>query len=446
MQNRKVKLEDGTVCEITGELGDGGQGVVYKVKNLGDGKTYALKYYKKPMSKPFIDNLRKNILNGSPDESFIWPLALAEPVGPNKDKYGYLMELYGKEYVSYAKVVKGVKSFPTKEMQISALIDIVDSFETLHARGYSYQDLNDGGIVFDCERGKVLICDNDNVAPTNLGIMGKFKYMAPEVAIGMFVPDKYSDRFSLAVLLFMLLTHAHPLDGRLRLQKALTAQFQNKIYGTSPVFIFDPNDASNRPDPVMDKTVLKFWPTIPKFVQDLFVKAFTSGLAKVGKTRAEIEIERQARTSEREWREALNRWLDNMASCPHCKMGIVPDVKDGAIKETVCPHCAKQVKLKAPVLIVKRNGKPVREIVLDDDKQIAKCRISGEKSNEPAATVIRSKKNASVLGLTNHMDYGWKCSQDGAKDRLINPGETVPALNGVNIEFDYTYSGEIKIN
>ena len=58
----------------------------------------------------------------------------------------------------------------------------------------------------------MLICDNDNVAPygDNLGIAGKCRYMAPEVVLGKKRPDLHTDRFSLAVVLYLLLFLNHP--------------------------------------------------------------------------------------------------------------------------------------------------------------------------------------------------------------------------------------------
>ena len=92
---KEIRLEDGTVLELQGDtktkvkfggclLGDGGQGIVYRVRNKKDGKYYALKMYREPMSKAFIDNLRNNIVKGAPDDSFIWPLGLTEPQGKSR--------------------------------------------------------------------------------------------------------------------------------------------------------------------------------------------------------------------------------------------------------------------------------------------------------------------------------------------------------------------------
>ena len=433
------------IYELGAKLGEGGQGAVYKVKCLEDGKSYALKVYKNAMSVDFIKNLSDNIAKGAPNPSFLWPLGLTEPLGPKKDRYGYLMDLFNPAYSSFVKIMKGKVNFPSKEMQIAALIGLVDAFEVLHAKGYSYQDLNDGGIRINCTTGEVLICDNDNVAPygENLGILGKFKYMAPEVAIKMFRPDKHSDRFSLAVLLFLLLTHAHPYDGVQRLAGQLTPALQQKVYGTEPVFIFHPTDASNRPDPQMDINAIKAWPTLPPFIQDLFIKTFTSGMPKIGMKRDKIEIDRQQRPSEKEWRDAFHRWLDTVAACPSCGKGICVEVENNQIKDIKCPHCGKKVKVSVPVLIIRRRGKVIRTVVLEDGKTVAKSSVTKERSNEPAFIIRRSKKRADVYGIENLLPYQWKCVQQGASDRLVKTHEVVAALNGVNIEFDYDFSGEI---
>lgn len=460
--NNIILLEDNSPVLLQGDpkkriknggslLGQGGQGAVYKVKK--DGKTLALKIYANEMSTAFIDNLRKNIIKGSPNTSFLWPIALTKPLGKNKNRYGYIMECYdSQKYSSFSDIVKGKVNFPSKNMQLEALIDLVDAFEVLHANGYSYQDLNDGGVRFDVNKGKVLICDNDNVAPSGINIpmdnhghyiKGKFKYMAPEVAIGMFKPDKHSDRFSLAVLMFMILLHAHPYDGIKRLSGPLTPKLQEKIYGTEPVFIFNPYDNSNKPDPQVDTNAIKAWPLLPNFIQKLFIKTFLSGMPSPTKTKDELEIERQARTSEKEWRQALQKWKDTMVSCPICHLTFATVIEQNQLKQTQCPHCKKQVKVELPILIIKKNGKIERTIVLEEGKQIAKSSVTNEKSNETAFIVKRSKKVADVFGLENNLPYDWKCSQQGAKDRLIKINEIVPALNGVHIEFDYIYSGEI---
>ena len=96
-----------------------------------------------------------------------------------------------------------------------------------------------------------------------------------------------------------------------------------------------------------------------------------------------------------------------------------------------------------PILLIRKNGKIVRTIILEDGKQIAKRTVTNEHSNEPAFVVKRSKKVSDAYGIENLLNYQWKCSQFGAKDRLVKTNEFVGAFNGVHIEFDYVYSGDI---
>ena len=138
----------------------------------------------------------------------------------------------------------------------TAAIHIIQAFRELHNRGYSYQDINNGNFFIKPDTGDVLICDNDNVSPegTNLGIMGKQRWMAPEIVTGG-DPDKQSDRFSLAVVLFRLLFINHPLEGRYSTPPCMTKELEKRYYGTAPIFIYDPDNDRNRPIPGTDQNL-----------------------------------------------------------------------------------------------------------------------------------------------------------------------------------------------
>ena len=76
----------------------------------------------------------------------------------------------------------------------------------------------------------VLICDNDNVTGNgnSLGVMGKARYMAPEVVRGA-TPDKVTDRYSLAVILYLLLIGNHPLEGAKTNVPVLTSKYEKRF-------------------------------------------------------------------------------------------------------------------------------------------------------------------------------------------------------------------------
>lgn len=52
----------------------------------------------------------------------------------------------------------------------------------------------------------------------------------------------------------------------------------NQLYGTHPVFIFDPNDKSNRPVKGYQDNALIYWDLYPQNLRDLFTQAFTVGI------------------------------------------------------------------------------------------------------------------------------------------------------------------------
>ena len=182
--NSSVRTTDGEEILVKDELGEGGQGTVYKV--LYKGKERALKWYSFGVgdnTDRFYENLERNIGRGIPAPTFLWPLALTEL---QKGKYfGYVMELRSGDYKDFGAFLLKRVCFKNYSAIVNAALQITASFRKLHNMGLSYQDLNDGNFFINPETGDVLICDNDNVSPDgfNLGILGKPSYMAPEVAL-----------------------------------------------------------------------------------------------------------------------------------------------------------------------------------------------------------------------------------------------------------------------
>jgi len=240
----KVNLTNGVQAKIVKELGRGGQGIVYLV-DLG-GKQMALKWYLKAPDNKFYKNLEENISKGSHSDAFLWPEYLTRK---EKGSYGYIMKLRPQGYYEFGQYLLARRQFGSFEAMLNAAMKICEGFYKLHLSGLSYQDLNDGNFFIEPQSGDVLICDNDNVMPDGRksGIMGKARYMAPEV-VGGKAPDKYSDRFSLAVILFMLFYGNHPFEGsRVLACPCMTETFEKKFYGSEILFIYDDNGTHTNP-------------------------------------------------------------------------------------------------------------------------------------------------------------------------------------------------------
>ena len=185
-----IPLEGGKKATIIKKLGEGGQGVVYSVKI--DGKDYALKWYtfRFQNKKNFRKNLQENIKNGAPDSKFLWPLFLTEEIN---NSFGYVMNLRTSNFSDFSDILNNKVKFTSTEKLITAALNIVNAFRTLHRKGLSYQDLNDGNFFIDVNTGDVLICDNDNVTPDGMknpgNVGGKPGYLAPEIVCGKSYPN-----------------------------------------------------------------------------------------------------------------------------------------------------------------------------------------------------------------------------------------------------------------
>jgi serine/threonine protein kinase len=287
-------------------IGEGGQGQVYKVDY--DGQPKALKWYSgKKFDAPdkFYANLENNIKIGKPTSAFLWPEDVIEY---NGTAFGYIMDLRPSEYKDFSKFLVGKEGFDSVTAMVNASLHIVAGFRELHNKGYSYQDLNDGNFFVNPKNGDVLICDNDNVSEygKNSGIAGKARYMAPEIVAKKAEPNKQTDRFSLAVVLFLLWTRGHPLEGKNGHPVCMDAAHEKKIYGENPVFIFDPADTSNRPVIGVDTGAIANWPFLPLYCQEMFVKAFSK----------EVLSDPNKRIIEQEWLHLFIRMRAEVFKCP----------------------------------------------------------------------------------------------------------------------------------
>ena len=418
-----VKVKNGSEAKILGEFGSGGQGTVYHVKYQG--KDYALKWYHpnvfKDKAQAFYKNLENNINKGAPTKNFIWPLGVTEV---QSGSFGYLMDIRPQGYSELTEFFVGTKQkkqvhFASFTAISNAAINIVQAFRVLHNNGYTYQDINNGNFFINPQNGDVLICDNDNVSPygTNLGIMGKQRWMAPEVVTGG-DPDKYSDRFSLAVVLFRLLFINHPLEGKYSTPPCMTKELERKFYGTEPIFIMDPSDASNRPIPGTAYNLQLFWSVYPKYIKDMFIKAFSK----------EVMMNRNKRIIEKDWLDIFFRLRAETGKCPRCHKETFWDTTNESVG---CIECGQQVSTKSRLHLSKFN------LPIYDGLKVYKWHIdsSSEDIDTIIAEVIHNPNNPQLLGLSNVSNCTWKINLPDGSQRPLEAGKTVPVKDGFKIDF-----------
>jgi serine/threonine protein kinase len=310
------------------KLGEGGQGAVYEVDYNGAKK--ALKWYSgKRIANPkkFCENLENNIKIGKPSSAFLWPEAITEKQG---EAFGYIMDLRPPEYKDFSRFLIGRVGFASTNAITRTAMHITAAFRALHQKGYSYQDLNDGNFFIDPKTGNVLICDNDNVSEYGKasGIAGKSRYMAPEVVLGE-KPGIQTDLFSLSLILFLLWTNSHPLEGKAACVPCMDSKYEKRIYGEKPVFIFDPKDDTNGPVQGIHKGAIRRWPLLPDYLKAAFVKAFSKEVLKNPQDRIIVQ----------DWLRIFIRMRGEIDKCDCGEIYFADPVS-----QNLCPECKKNKK------------------------------------------------------------------------------------------------------
>lgn len=418
-RGQRIRTASGGELEIIQKLGEGGQGIVYKVNY--NGKQLALKWYfanKLKDADKFYRNIQNNIKKGAPTSAFLWPLEITEYY---EGSFGYLMELRPSEYKDFSLFLLAKVHFSGIEAIINAALCITNGFRELHNRGYSYQDLNDGNFFVNPKTGDVLICDNDNVAPygENLGIAGKCRYMAPEVVMGKKRPDNHTDRFSLAVVLYMLLFLNHPLEGKGTMCPCLTEELERKLYGSNPVFVWDPNTDSNRPVRGVHTNEIKLWPIYPEFVRKTFIKAFSQEQMIGGDT--------THRVIEKEWQEVFTSLRDVMMKCS-CGDETFIDPTQASNR---CINCGKNID--TPMFLKVKKYR----VALTSGKKLYACHVQYDSDDfrEARGEVVASRNNAALLGLRNDSNSTWEAILPNGTSKAYPSGQVIKLGKGMKINF-----------
>lgn len=430
-----VRLKEGTVLKskagesytVKQQLGAGGQGEVYAVENKGI--TYALKwYYAKSATKNQKDILDNLIMKGKPNDSFLWPQDLIYK--KEGEPFGYIMPLRPENYKGIIDMMKR-RAEPSFEALCRAAFNLTKGYRDLHSMGYCYRDISFGNVFFNPDTGDVLICDNDNVSYDGAvsGVYGTARFMAPEIVNGKAKPSTNTDLFSLAVLLFYMFMLNHPLEGKLEANiKCLDYLAMNRLYGTHPVFIFDPNDTSNRPLEGYQDNALIYWKIYPKQLKDMFTRAFTVGIHEPNK-----------RVTEAEWLDVFANLMSGIQNCQKCGAEVFYDTEKVEKNENhICWSCNSKVKM--PHIL--KTGKSI--VLLKEDAKIYSHHIKGDRDMETeVGVVVQNPKNPKLYGIKNKSKDNWTYIKTDGTQIPVAPGRSAAIAKDSKINFGQI-TGEFK--
>ena len=427
----------GGPVEVVRGLGGGSQGQVYEVE-VG-GERLALKWFLPACiarDRTLERRLGDCIRTTAPSEDFLWPLALLHPtpactarLRTRSPGFGYLMELRPEAYVGAHEHLAGRLSISLRNV-LRAGFFLADAFGALHLRGLCYRDVSIGNLFLEPGSGRILVCDNDNVGVNGQdpgGVLGTPGFMAPEVLLQQARPGTASDLFSLAVLLFRLLTRHDPLRGQMELAiRCLDEPARRRLYGEDPVFVFDPRDSRNRPDPIEHAAVLITWPIYPRTLQALFEQAFCAGLR---------DPARRVRTGQ--WRSTLAGCLDARRICPACGQEIFAEPDEAG--DAPCWSCG------APVPAGLRLRMPGGVVHAAADNELHPHHFDPrlpENLRTPLARVEAHPRDAALLGLRNLSPQGWSVDLSSGTRVALEPGRTCNLAAALRI---HTPAGTIAV-
>lgn len=415
----RIKTKYGGTVTVKQYLGEGGQGWVYQVDYNGQEK--ALKWYKpsglggKP--EAFYENIDNNIQRGSPSPAFLWPQDITLW---QDDSFGYIMDLRKEGYYEITDFMIGHVRFGSFRAATNACMQVVSAFRLLHNGGYCYKDINNGNCFIDPLTGDVQICDNDNVAPpvVDTGIIGTPRFMAPEIVMGG-RPDVMSDLFSMSVILYILLCNNHPLEGKRFVEAIWTAENQEKLYGSQPLFMMDPDDKRNRPHKVVHKNTLSIWPYLPDYLQKLFQDAFSQKSLHHPSNRP----------SEFRWLDALSRFRSEIVPC-----GCGNEIFYRRGESCRCELCHRKADIPFLLELSEYSIPAIK------DSRIYRCQL-GVCNPDTALDLIAQvaeKKSTGALWVRNKSGKHWNAVTPKGTPKKVAPGEAIPLKDGIS----FTAEGE----
>ena len=303
----RVSMSIGGEAIIGKHIASDGRSDIYTIFCQGQEKI--LKWYgpDRPHGDPkrsSSDIVMEKILRLQPSPEILSPIDM---VAQADGMFGYVLEPIPPEYKRFSDYLLRKERMVSFVATVDAALHIVATFHALHSSGFCLQDATIENIWIESRTGRALLFDDDaiTICGADMQIMSHPRYTAPEVVFERKPPDARSDRYTIAVFLFILFCGNHPLEGKRSLVPVLTPEIQEKLYGGKALFIMDPNDTSNAPDPVIHRKALAVWSRLPDYMQEIFLKAFSkNAIANPGD-----------RPTEREWLQALARLRNDIVPC-----------------------------------------------------------------------------------------------------------------------------------
>ena len=258
-----------------------------------------------------------------------------------------------------------------------------------------------------------------------MGIIGKAGYLAPEIVDQKTMPNRYSDYFSMAVILFILFYFNRPFEGKkIAGCGCMTEDMEKAFFGHNAVFIMDPLDDSNRPVPGLHTNIIRRWGLFPKSMEKLFIQAFSK----------QSILFPEKRVIDREWMTLMIQLRSMLCKCPHCgeETFVEPDSSN-----QVCLDCGRNIE-KPMVLKVDKFRIPLFQGQKIYNVQLP---VDGDLNAIVGEVVRHSMTNR--LGIKNYSTFTWQAIDPAGDVHNVSPEAGMPIKNEMKIKFKMGINGLI---
>jgi DNA-binding helix-hairpin-helix protein with protein kinase domain len=408
-KNRTVLDQHGQSYELTGRIGEGGQGIVCTTNypNVLVKVARANTDEKRASWTNKIRALMGQPLDGLP---IAHPLALITQPQP-----GYVMELMdglapmtdlmqvATDALMSDDGLSGYVKTGGLLRRLKILARLARVLADLHGRGLAYGDLSPANVFVSqsLEYAEVWLIDADNVASQSRdGQQGVFTpdYGAPETLRGESGINTLTDSWSFAVMAYRILTLVHPLKGDVVLQGEPERE-EAAFRGELP-WVDHPVDRSNALSIGLPREI-----TLNAPMRSLFERCFNAGLNNPGE-----------RPGLSEWADTFEAATGHCAQCESCGSTFFYTSKH------ICPFCDHAQDANRTILLQEYRYTPPDLLREGLPEEVPETLIRKECWTRTGKAMVLSMSAAELktlpLGTSLYADARPLCTVELSKDGL----------------------------